>query len=275
MEDSLINLEKEKAEVKKYEKINQINKELKLEIENYKLNIESFKEKLDLYNKQLEDIERNKIINTKIEKLEKEIKSIDNNIENINEKLNNNKSNINILINKKKEINDLLVKFKEQKRKEELFKEYSMILNRDGLPTYLLKRSIDILNKELDEMLVDVDFTAYFDEDLKLRMSEKINLNKSINAIESSGMERMFISLALKIALRSINNNTKSNVFLIDEATGRLSQESVDNFIKLLNKLKSKIEKILIIEHNHEINSDYGITVEKNEKGISSLKTDF
>ena len=52
---------------------------------------------------------------------------------------------------------------------------------------------------------------------------------------------------------------------------GKLKGESVEKFNFLLNTLKSKIDKIIIIEHTHHIDWDLFISVDKDKNGVSSL----
>jgi DNA repair exonuclease SbcCD ATPase subunit len=241
-------------------------------MENIKLNIENAQVKIEQYNNQIENINKNKLINQKIS----ELKTI---LENKNEELEDKEEQYNKyrekLVIKNKDIVNIskdIEAYKIQIKMEELFKEYMKINHRDGIPTYLLKQSISLLNSQMDEMLEDVDFKSFFDDDLKLKMYPRNNTKSIINALESSGKERTFIALSLKMALRNINMNSRSNIFLIDEAMGKLANESVDEFMKFLEILKKNIEKILIIEHNHTVNYDYIINVHKNEKGISTLE---
>ena len=166
---------------------------------------------------------------------------------------------------------DTIKKYLKQKKKEELLKEYQKCISRDGLPFFLLKKSIHLINKELSELLINVDFTLFFDENLVLRMSSDDRLDVSQGAIESSGMERTFCSLALKMALRSINVKSKPTFIFLDEITGKLIQESIQKFMDFLDVIKTKVKKIVIIEHNNTINYDKLITVTKNDQLISSL----
>jgi len=271
LEKQLSKLEKEKEEVKTYQLLKQENNELKLKIDNIKLIIESAKNKIEQYNNQIENIEKNKIINEKIKKIEKEISEKIELKNNLLEKLEKDKSNL-IILNK--DLDNLIKNYedyKEQIKKEELFKEYSKIIHRDGIPTYLLKQSISLINEELDELLNDVDFNVKFNDDLKLKLNPKNNIKIEQNALESSGKERTFAALSLKTALRAINNKPKGDIIFFDEVMGKLVDESVNEFIEFLNLIKQKISLIMIIEHNHTIDYDYVINVSKDNKGISSL----
>ena len=53
---------------------------------------------------------------------------------------------------------------------------------------------------------------------------------------------------------------------------GKLVDESVNEFLELLDTIKQKMNQIFIIEHNHHINYDYLINVTKNDNDVSSLE---
>ena len=173
-----------------------------------------------------------------------------------------------------------LEKYLKQKRKNELFKEYQNCISRDGIPTFLLRKSIHIINRELNSLLSNVDFTLHFDENLLLKLSPDIRLDISQNAIESSGKERTFCALALKMALRQINVKSKPNFIVLDEITGKLIEGNVHNsiqeFTDFLEIMKTKLKKIIIIEHINPINFDGIIEVSKDEQTlVSSLVCNF
>jgi DNA repair exonuclease SbcCD ATPase subunit len=172
-----------------------------------------------------------------------------------------------------KALDDLQIKLNkyiEQEKTEEVYGSYLKLMHRTGIPTYLLSKNIDILNNELNSLLSNINFTLFFDEDLNLKLQHD-GLDGVINAIEASGAERVFSSIALKIVLRIINFRSKPNFMIFDEVLNKLVNKSVDRFMELLNVIKTKIDKIIIIEHNVEIPSDVIISVQKNSEGISSF----
>jgi len=169
-------------------------------------------------------------------------------------------------------INNSLTVYKEQIDRETTYKLYQKCVHRDVIPTTLLKRSIDVINEELQVYLKDLDYICFFNEDLQLKVSHYARLSAEQNAIECSGKERTFIALGLKLALRSINNTSRPNFILLDEMTGKLIGESVNEFKILLESIKDFINKIIIIEHNHNINYDYRLHVDKNDKYISKIE---
>lgn len=245
---------------------------LSLVIENFNLKIKELRSENDKYNDLKLKIEENKNIQISINNIDK---FISDNIENIKNITNNNNELDKNIIVKMTEINnisDKMKKYFQQKKKEELLKEYQKCISRDGIPSYLLRKSIHIINKELNDLLFNVDFTLFFDENLNLKMSMNDRLDVSQNAIESCGMERTFMSLVLKMALRSINVKSKSKFICLDEIMGKLISNSVNEFTDLLELLKSKINKIIIIEHVHPIDYQGLIQVSKDSDYISSLE---
>jgi len=243
-----------------------------LMIENFDFKIKELKLEIKKYQEYKVKIEENKIIQISISNLDKNILNIKDKIKQL--------TNLNIelekdILLKEKEIENINIKIKKylkQKKKDELLKEYSKCISRDGIPSFLLKKSIHLINQELTEILSNVDFTLYFDDELELKMSMNDRMDVSQPAITSSGMERTFCALALKIALRQINVKSKSNIIFLDECTGKLIGESVQQFMDFLEVLKTKVKKVIIIEHNHNIDYNAIITVKKDANLISSLE---
>jgi len=223
------------------------------------------------YNKNLKRIEENKDTNNKIEQSKVIIKQLnDNKNEFINQKIVINNS----ITLYKKTIGDLkerIKKYEEQLRREEIWNTYISIMSRTGIPTFLLRKNTDFLNGELSTLLSNTNFNMFFDDDLNYKL-EHNGLPGIQNAIESSGMERTFAAIVLKTVLRTINFKSKPNFIFLDEVINRLIGDSVDKFIELLNSIKEKINKIVIIEHNNEIMADMIIDVKKDVTGVSSFE---
>lgn len=243
-----------------------------LSIENFKLKINEIQLEIDKYNEFKTKIENNKYIQLSISNIDNCILELKENIKNISEENIDFEKNILIKENEIDVISTRIRKFLKQKKREELLKEYAKCIGRDGIPTFLLKKSIHLINKELNDLLFNVDFTLFFDDDLVLRLSMDDRLDVSQSVITSSGMERTFCALALKMALRQINVKSKSNFIAIDECMGKLIGDSIQQFTDFLDNLKTKVNKIIIIEHNHPIDYQALIEVNKDNNFISSLK---
>jgi len=263
----------EKDEVDKYNSILISRNKIEIIIEKVKNSLKTLNNNIKKYDESIIFIEQNKLINEKINEY-------DNVIEDIMLKKENNLNQTNIIINETKEIKEnlKLIKekyeaFKKQQKQDELYKIYQKCVHRDGLPFYLLMKSRDLINQELSELLSSVNFNIFFDEKMNLKMFMENHKNVIQNVLEGSGAEKAFSAIALKLALRTINNNSRPNFLMLDEVTGNLKGKSVNNFNTMLETMKNRIDKIIIIEQNHPIDYNYGIIVEKDELSeISSLK---
>ena len=264
-------LEKEKEEVKNYNLFLNENDKLRLEVDKYKLTIEKFNEKFKRYNEHVNYINDNNLNESKISEIDNKIDKSEFNKKLIIDKITNIKTESTFILRQITEYKEMIELFKKQEKQKELWKEYQSLVHRDGLPSFLLKKSIYLINNKLSEMLSVVDFDVYFDDELNLQMYMKNSPRITQKAIESSGKERSFIAVALKLALRSINNKSKINIILLDEVMGKLVNESVPEFILMLGKMKEEVEKVIIIEHNHPVQPDYIINVKKNVDGVSTF----
>jgi DNA repair exonuclease SbcCD ATPase subunit/DNA repair exonuclease SbcCD nuclease subunit len=264
-----LKLDKENFELRK-ENLN-IKEKTILESDNLTLKIKNDRMLIDKYNSHKGNIIENQNIQLLIDDINKKLGLDDITIENYNTQRDNVIKEIPLVELSISTIEKNIDKYKEQARKDEIYKAYLKAVHRDGIPTFLLKKSIELLNTDLNNILTNVDFTVFFDEELKLKLSTKNRLDVSQNAIESSGKERTFIAVALKIALRKINTNSKCDFILFDEIMGKLLNNSVDQFIEFLTEISKNIGKLIIIEHNHPIPFDALIEVTKDEYGVSTL----
>jgi len=246
-------------------------KDIKIEINKLLDENNKIQNQLIDYLKNKEFIDENKKIKIDINKITEIINEQEIEIKKITDEIFDNKQNITL---KNKVIDDYeekIDKYNKQVELDFIHNIYLKSMHRDGLPTYLLKKSIHIINNELSVLLNNVDFNLLFDDNLNLKMKSKTSSN-FYNAVEGSGMERTFNSVVLKIALRKINNTSKPNFILFDEIMNKLVEKSVDYFIDLLYILKEHIDKIILIEHIHQLRYDYLINVKKDDNKISSFE---
>ena len=268
----ILNIEKEEIKIQKKKDAIHLEEKIKSDIDRFQNVINQHEKDIELYNSELGKIESNKKIKDDINNLTDMITLLEEDIKTKSTEKTDIEKKIAVLDNEiERLIKDIAI-YEKQMSRDEILDEYMKCVHRDGLPTYLLKKSIHIINQELSNILTDVDFNLYFDEELNLKLAHDINIEASQNAIESSGMERTFAAIGLKMALRKINNKSKPNFMMLDEIMVKLLNASVDKFIVLLDNIKTQVDKLVIIEHIHPINYDVLIEVTKDEQGISSLK---
>ena len=170
--------------------------------------------------------------------------------------------------------NELLItEFKIQEHRDMIMNLYKKCVHRDGIPRQMLANYIiPKINLTLQNILVVAPFKVWLDvDDLRPKLAYNDRPTAVIDCISASGKERTFSSVVLKFALNQINVKAKPTIFLLDEVMGKLDESSVEEFIEILQMIKKNMKKVLVIEHNHEINPDYLINVELNEDGISSV----
>jgi len=167
----------------------------------------------------------------------------------------------------------LITEFKNQEYRDMIMNLYKKCVHRDGIPRQMLVNYIlPKINLTLENILSVAPFKVWLDvDDLKPKLIYNNRPAAIIDCISASGKERTFASVVLKFALNQINVKAKPTIFLLDEVMGKLTEESGEEFIEILQLIKTNIKKILIVEHNWEINPDYLINVQLNESGISSL----
>jgi ribosomal protein S9 len=170
--------------------------------------------------------------------------------------------------------NELLIaEFKAQEYRDNIMNLYKKCVHRDGIPRQMLTNYIlPKINLTLENILSVAPFKVWLDtNDLRPKLVYNNRPASIIDCISASGKERTFSSVVLKFALNQINVKAKPTIFLLDEVMGKLDENSVEEFIEMLQLIKNNMKKVLVVEHIHEINPDYIISVQMDEDGISSL----
>lgn len=255
-------------------------KELQGELDQIPTKIENENLKKDALQKKISDHENSKVQIEENKKIEKGISAAKERLNTLREELANELEKVlnykNEIVRHNGTITDnikLIKEFEEQEYQDLVMNTYKKCVHRDGIPRQLLSNYIiPKINVELENILSVAPFKVWLDvDDLRPKLAYYNTPDAVIDAISASGKERTFSSVVLKLALNEINVKSKPTIFLLDEVMGKLDNEgSVEEFIQILQVIKEKCKKFLIIEHNHEVNPSYLIEVERNEKGISS-----
>ena len=81
-----------------------------------------------------------------------------------------------------------------------------------------------------------------------------------------SGAEKTIAALAIRLALISITNLPKSELFILDEPATALDQEHMEGFIRLLDMIKSQFKTVLIISHLEVLKDAVDMTIDIEKK---------
>ena len=247
--------------------------QIPIHVQNEELKIELIQQKIDNYENNVKQIEENERLNGQIDKANVRIIELEDELSEKKEDILIKKNAVGEKQAKIKENIQLIADFKEQEYRDSVMNLYKKCVHRDGIPRQMLSNYIiPKINTTLTHILSVAPFKVWLDEDdLKPKLVYTDRPNAIVDCISASGKERTFSSVVLKFALNQINVKSKPNIFLLDEVMGKLTDESVEEFIEILQMIKNNMKKVLIIEQRINIEPDYSIEVQLDENGISSL----
>jgi DNA repair exonuclease SbcCD ATPase subunit len=244
---------------------------LTVENENTTLKNQELSRKLKEYEDSLLKINENKTINEKIENLKNELSDIEEEKTNYQNSIYEKKLEIGNLESRINEMREVINQFKRQERRDEIFSYYKKCVHRDGIPKQMLVNHIvPRINSFISELLAETPFSIWLDETTlrpKIRYNERPD--SVIDCISASGKERTYSSIVLKFALNQINVKSKPKMFMIDEIMGKLDDNSVEEFVQIMHTIKRYMNRVLVVEHSHNVLPDYLIDVTLNENGLS------
>ena len=142
--------------------------------------------------------------------------------------------------------------YKELRQKWRVYDHLLRAMSKRGIPLQIIQSQLPVINAEIAKILNGVDtFTVELVADPGSNaMDVFIDYGDSRRIIEmSSGMEKMFASLAIRVALINISSLPKTDMLVIDEGFGNLDDVNVEACNRLLVSLKKWFRRILIITH--------------------------
>lgn len=134
---------------------------------------------------------------------------------------------------------------------------YLNMVGRNGIGKMVLRDSLPVINAQINQLLSDVcDFTV------EIRINDKNDIMFYIvkdgvfsDISSGSGFEKTAAALALRVVLGQLSILPKLNSLILDEVTGRVAQENLENIHSLLEKIADKYQYIMLITHNDSVKS--------------------
>jgi DNA repair exonuclease SbcCD ATPase subunit len=242
-------------------------------VQNEELKINILKQKITSHENSLKQIEENQRIEKGIEAAKEKMGGLETEETELKEDVFIRKTSIGEKQQRIIANTTLITEFKTQEYQDTVMATYKKCVHRDGIPRQMLSNYIiPKINLTLENILSVAPFKVWLDaDDLRPKLVYNDRPKSVIDCISASGKERTFSSVVLKFALNQINVKAKPTIFLLDEVMGKLDENSVEEFIEILQLIKQNMKKVLVIEHTHEINPDYLIQVQLDDAGISSL----
>jgi len=182
-----------------------------------------------------------------------------------------------------KKVDQALKEWEEAKKSQ---KKWSIINEYFGgsrfrtlVQTYVLRPLLNNANIYLQKITSRYELTCSEDnEQLSILVLDNDNKKQVRSATLLSGGERFMISLALSLALSSLNRpDLNVNILFIDEGFGTLDEKSLDSVMETLGKLQDiaglKDRRVGIISHRTELEErlPVQIKVEKRGEGRSQV----
>lgn len=139
--------------------------------------------------------------------------------------------------------------------------------------TYILRPLLNNANLYLEKITDRYSLTCSEDnEQLSILVLDRYNKNQVRSATVLSGGERFMISLALSLALSSLNRpDMNVNILFIDEGFGTLDERSLDSVMETLEKLQEIAgqggRRVGIISHREELDERIPVQIQVKKRG--------
>jgi DNA repair exonuclease SbcCD ATPase subunit len=192
---------------------------------------------------------------------------INNNDVHIKAKRNQKEVNLREILTKENEIEnfkkdisdriDIITKITEEEKLIKNWKIYLELVGKNGISKMVFRKTLPIINAKLSQLLSDV---CDFDVEVGINVKNDVMFYLVKDGIKSdltsgSGFEKTAASLALRSVLAELSTIPRNSFVLMDEITGRVAEENLENVHNLINKVLKNYDFIFIISHLDQIKS--------------------
>ena len=138
----------------------------------------------------------------------------------------------------------------------------------NGIAYNVIRQMLPVINEEIAKVLTSiVDFEVFFvDNGKSLDIMLKHPKYDARPMSMGSGAEKTLSAMAIRLALISITNLPKSELFILDEPATALDQEHMDRFVKMLEMIKSQFKTVLLISHLDSLKDCADLTIDIQKK---------
>jgi DNA repair exonuclease SbcCD ATPase subunit len=239
-------------------------------------NINEIKKEIKILESNEDSLLNNKKINKDIKEIEDEKKAQKLALNQLNDKIIQLKSDINISNNNIQNHKETLEKINKTKEVYSKYTIYLQAVHRDGIPAKIIKKKLPIINYKINSILKNlVDFKI----ELTIKDNGDIKEQFYFNSIEidalpmsmASGAQTFIGSVAIRDSLHFVSSLTKPSLCIIDEGFGSLDDELTVAMETVFSYLKNKYKNTWIITHKNEIKDfvDSIIQVSKSRDGLT------
>ena len=128
---------------------------------------------------------------------------------------------------------------------------YLKCMHSNGIAYDIIKSKLPVINEEISKFLINiVDFGVFFEDDGKRLNIHIEHPEQDSRPLEmGSGAEKTIAAMAIRLALLSVSNLPKGDVFILDEPGTALDEEDMEGFTRMLDMIKSHFKTVLLISH--------------------------
>lgn len=154
--------------------------------------------------------------------------------------------------------------------KMRVFKLYKDIVNKDGLPLFILKSKIADINEQVNLIVSQVfEFEVEFsvtDGELNIEFFYENDSEKNDVGF-ASGSETFIINLCIKVGLSQVSELPKLTSLLIDEGYGTLDADTIAKIPALFTTLPEYYKNVITISHIDELKDLYSYEIKLQKTG--------
>lgn len=153
------------------------------------------------------------------------------------------------------ERNTTIEKIKEERNSLKNWKIYLDMVGKNGVSKMVLRKTLPIINARLSQMLEGI---CDFDVNVAINDKNEVMFRLVKDGIYSdlssgSGFERTTASLALRSVLSELSTIPKNSFILLDEITGRVASDNLENIHMLIDRISKNYSFVFIITHLAEV----------------------
>ncbi len=142
-------------------------------------------------------------------------------------------------------------------------------MHANGIAYDVIKKKIPVINQEIAKILANiVDFEIFFESNgNKFDIFIKHPQYDERPIEMSSGAEKTMAAMAIRLALLSVSSLPKADLFILDEPGTALDEENMEGFIRILELIKVYFKNVLLISHLDSLKDcvDMQIVIEKSK----------
>jgi len=128
---------------------------------------------------------------------------------------------------------------------------YMRCMHSNGIAYDIIKKQLPVINEEVAKVLANiVSFEAFFEDDGKrLNIFIKHPKHEPRPLEMGSGAEKTIAAMAIRLALLSVSNLPKGDIFILDEPGTALDADNMEGFVRILDLIKSFFKTVILISH--------------------------